>query len=252
VTHLSVLLALQKGEQERAHQAVTALHREAQKPQLYDGLSRVYKPKDEDGDLLPSESQHVRTHAEDVLQQLAGLLRRSWDLTASRDGTNRAAVADLEVDDDAGVTRTLLRDVPATHLLWLEKQLNDLHTFVAKIPVLDPAERWDYDPALGHYRTNPVDTTRTKRTRRYEVMVKASAEHPAQVDRFEEDVPVGTWTLTKFSGALPWDRQRQLLDRINRLRDATKAARERANLVQVTDVHEADALFGFVLDGTVA
>lgn len=251
MTHLSVLLALQKGEQERSHQAVTALHRESQKPNLYEGLSRVYQPKDEGGDQLPPESQHVRTHAEDVLRQLAGLLRRPWDLTASRDGTNRVAAADLEVDDDHGDAVTLLRDVPATHLLWLEKQLNDLHTFVAKLPVLDPAERWDYDPALGHYRTEPVATSRTQKVLRNHVKYEATQQHPAQVEVFSEDRPVGTWTLTKFSGALPWDRQRELLDRVNRLRDATKAARERANLAQVIDVHEADVLFGFVLFGTV-
>jgi hypothetical protein len=249
VTKMNVLLALEKGERERLHQKLTAMHREAQKPTIYDGLSRTYEPYIEGGDPLASESKKVQVKAADVLRQLADLLARPWDLTASRDATNSVARADVSVVDVAGGTTPLLRAVPATHLLWLEKQLTDMRTFVAKMPVLDPAEQWHYDEALGHYRTDPIQTHRTQRTRRYEVMVKATPEHPAQVDRYEVDDVVGTWSLVKHSGALPWDRQRELLDRIDRLRDAVKAARERANLVEVVDVSYSEAIFSYLLDG---
>lgn len=251
MTHLSVLLALEKGARERAHQAKTALHREAQKPQLYDGLARVYSPRDDDGEVLPPENQHVRAHADDVLRQLADLLRRPWDLTATRDQTNRKAVADVTVTLGSGLEATLLTDVPAVHLLWLEKQLADLHTFVAKMPVLDPGEQWTYDSALGHHRSEPKQTRHTKKVRRAHVLYEATEHHPAQVEPYTEDDAPGTWTTTKFSGALPWDRQRELLDRVVLLRDAVKAARERANLVQVVDVREADVLLRYVLDGTL-
>lgn len=249
MTKMNVLLALEKGERERAHQVVTALHREAQKPVIYDGLTRTYEPKVEGGDPLPSETKKVQVKAEDVLDQLVGVLGRPWDLTASRDVTNSVARADVSVVDVAGGTTPLLRAVPATHLLWLEKQLTDVRTFVAKMPVLDPADQWHYDEALGHYRTEPIQTNRTQRTRRYEVMVQPTKEHPAQVDRYEVDDVVGTWSLVKHSGALPWDRQRELLDRIDRLRDAVKAARERANLAEVVDVAYSEAIFSYLLAG---
>lgn len=247
---MNVLLALEKGERERAHQVVTALHREAQKPMIYDGLTRTYEPKTEGGDQLPSEAKKVQIKAEDVLRQLADVLRRPWDLTASRDQTNTLAKADVSVADVAGGAHPILRGVPAPHLLWMEKQLTDVRTFVAKMPVLSSDDQWSYDEALGHYRTEPIQTSRTQRTRRYEVIVQPTKEHPAQVDRYEVDDVVGTWSLVKHSGALPWDRQRELLDRIDRLRDAVKAARERANLVEVVDVSYADAIFAYLLEGT--
>lgn len=251
MTHLSVLLALEKGARERAHQAVTALHREAQKAQLYDGLSKTYRPKNEDGDVQPPQSQNVRAHADEVLVQLADLLRRPWDLTATRDETNRHAVADVVVQLPSGSETTLLTGVPAVHLLWLEKQLNDLRTFVGKMPVLDPAEQWTYDPALGHHRSPSVETLHTRKVPDGLVLYEATKEHPAQVQPYNRDEVVGTWTTIKYSGALPWDRQRQILDRIDALRDAVKAARERANLVEVRDVREADVLLRYVLDGTI-
>jgi len=37
--------------------------------------------------------------------------------------------------------------VPATYLLFLEKQLTDLHTLVSKLPVLDASETWVFDQA---------------------------------------------------------------------------------------------------------
>lgn len=249
MTKLSVLLALEKGERERLHQKLTVLHREAQKPVIYDGLSRTYEPRAEDGDTLPPENKKVQIKAEDVLRQVADLMTRPWDLTASRDVTNARATADVSVVDVEGGTSPLLRDVPATHLLWLEKQLADVRTFIAKMPVLDPEHQWVYDPGLGHYRTEPIQTTRGKKTKRYVVMVQPTKEHPAQVDKFEEDEIVGAWNLVKHSGALPWDRQRELLDRVDRLRDAVKAARERANLVEVTDVAYAQKVFDYLLQG---
>jgi hypothetical protein len=249
VTKMNVLLALEKGERERLHQKMTVLHREAQKSVIYDGLSRTYEPKAEGGDPLPAESKKVQVKAEDVLRQVADLLARPWDLTASRDATNSLARADVSVVDVESGTTPLLRDVPATHLLWLEKQLTDVRTFVAKMPVLDPEHQWVYDAGLGHYRTEPIQTTRDKKTKRYVVMVPATPEHPAQVDKYDDVEIVGTWSLVKHSGALPWDRQRELLDRVDRLRDAVKAARERANLVEVVDVSYSEAIFGYLLEG---
>ena len=49
--------------------------------------------------------------------------------------------------------RRCSRDVPVTYLLFLEKQLVDLHTFVKKLPVLDASETWVFDASadcLGH------------------------------------------------------------------------------------------------------
>ena len=53
-------------------------------------------------------------------------------------------------------------------------------------------------------------------------------------------MPVGYWTTVKFSGALPARRVNELLDRIERLQQAVKFAREEANAAEVADQRAGD------------
>lgn len=69
-------------------------------------------------------------------------------------------------------------------------------------------------------------TVRTKKVPRNHVKAEATDKHPAQVDVYYEDVPVGYWTTVKFSGALPARRVNELLDRVEKLQQAVKFARE--------------------------
>ena len=96
---------------------------------------RTYQPKDEEGEQLPPESTPVQIKAEDVLRNTAATLTRLFDVTATKDWANCAARADVKVDG-----RVLVADVPVSYLLFLEKQLTDINTFVRKLPVLDAAE----------------------------------------------------------------------------------------------------------------
>ena len=139
---------------------------------------------------------------------------------------NTVATADIVVDGEQDV---LLAAVPVTYLLFLEKQLVNLRTFIDKLPVLDPSVAWSVDPATGDWRSSPVETVRTKKVPRNWVKAEATKEHPAQVEVYHEDVMVGTWETTRLSGALPATRKAVLSDRVSRLLTAVKYARERAN-----------------------
>src|SRR6185295_19181249 len=107
---------------------------------------------------------------------------------------NCFAKADVIVDGTV-----VLSDVPVTTLLFLERKLVDLHTFIVKLPVLDPAERWSYSPDVGAYASAPSETIRSKKVMRNWVRAEATEKHPAQVDVYNEDVPEGTWTTVKYS-----------------------------------------------------
>lgn len=61
-------------------------------------------------------------------------------------------------------------------------------------------------------------------------------------------MPVGTWETIKRSGALPADVKKSLLRRVDELQDATKAARERANMTPVVDFTPASTLLDFLLN----
>lgn len=239
---LTVILGLLKGAKSRAHVNVSALHQQSQKPALYAGQIRTYEPRDDDGERRPAESQVVQLKATEVLNELAAQLTRLFDLAATRDVGNTLAHADVVVD---GVT--LARDVPATFLLFLEKQLNDWRTIITKLPTLATDQSWTLDPTTGLHRTEPVKSASTKKVLRNHQLSPATEKHPAQVKTYEEDVPVGDWTTIRLSGALPVPVQRELVERLDKLMDAVKSAREQANLVEVDDVKYGEALFGYLL-----
>ncbi|MCM2429466.1 DUF7873 family protein [Streptomyces sp. RKAG337] len=238
---LNQIIAVEKGVKSKSHQELTASHHDLQKPVLLSGLSRTYQPKDEEGEQLPPESTRVQIKAEDVLRTTTVTLTRLFDVTATKDWANCEARADVTVDG-----RPLVREVPVSYLLFLEKQLVDLHTFIRKLPVLDASESWNLDPSSDAWKTEPVRTIRTKKVPRNHVKAEATEKHPAQVDVYYEDVPVGYWTTVKFSGALPARRVNELLERVEKLQNAVKFAREEANSAEVTDQRVGDAVLGYL------
>ncbi|KPC79958.1 MULTISPECIES: hypothetical protein [Streptomyces] len=238
---LNQIIAVEKGVKSKSLQDITAAHHKVQKPALLAGISRTYQPKDEEGEQLPPESTRVQIKAEEALREMSASLTRLFDVTATKDWANCSARADVVVDG-----RTVVGEVPVSYLLFLEKQLTDLHTFVKKLPVLDASESWSLDPSTDWWKTDPVRTIRTKKVPRNHVKAEATDKHPAQVDVYYEDVPIGYWTTVKFSGALPARRVNELLDRVEKLQHAVKFAREEANGAEVTDRRVGDAVFGYL------
>lgn len=247
MARLNQIIAVEKGVKSRAYAELTDNHQKLQKVALMAGIARTYQPKDDEGETYPPESTKVQVRAEEVIRATATTLRRLFDVTATKDWANCEAKADVKIDGE-----TLLTAVPATYLLFLEKQLTDLHTFIAKLPVLDASETWTLDPAADCWATAPVMTTRTKKVPRNHVKAEATDKHPAQVEVYYEDVVVGHWRTVKFSGALPAKRIKELLERVDRLQQAVKYAREEANNLEVTDQQVADKVFGYLFADTQA
>ncbi|WP_412539689.1 hypothetical protein R8Z50_28170 [Longispora sp. K20-0274] len=238
---LNQIIAVEKGVKSKSFHELTEAHHAVQKPALLSGISRSYQPKDEEGEQLPPEATKVQTRAEDVLRQVGVGLTKLFDVTASKDATNCVARADVVIDE-----RVLLSDVPVTYLLFLEKQLTDLHTFVKKLPVLDAAESWVFNDSADCWSTEPVRTIRTKKVPRNHVKAEATEKHPAQVEVYYEDIAIGYWTTVKFSGALPAKRVAELLERVEKLQQAVKYAREEANNTEVVDRSTGDKVFGYL------
>ena len=179
--------------------------------------------------------------AQGVIHDVKACLTRLFDVVATQDVANCSAKADVVVDG-----RTILPEVPVTYLLFLEKQLTDLQTFVEKLPTLDPAINWTFNDAAGFYAADPVQTTRTNKVMRNHVLAAATEKHPAQVQSYTEDVIVGYWTTIKFSGALPATEVRAMVERLTKLREAVKFAREAANSIEVVDQKVGDAVLRYL------
>lgn len=239
---LHEILAIRKGVASEANRVVTKAYHDAQKAPLLAGITRTYQPLNDDGEQFPPESNKVQVSAQGLINDVEAALVRMFDVTLTQDMGNTKARADIVIDGS-----TLAADVPVSFLLFLEKQLVDLRTFITKLPVLDAAESWTFDPTTGAYRTEPTKTVKSKKVPKNHLKAPATDKHPAQVEIYFEDQLVGNWTTTKFSGALPQIRITRMLARVTQLSEAVKQARERANATVVTDQHLGKRLLSFVL-----
>jgi hypothetical protein len=239
---LNQIIAVEKGVKSRVYGEITEMHKSSQKPELFNGFAKNYRKKDEDGEDYPPERKKVVMSAEAMLTKAATLLTELLDVTATKDWGNCHAVADVEVDG-----QVLIKDAPVPYLLFLEKQVTDLHTFVDKLPVLDESDDWAKDENSGLYKTAAIPTHRTKKVQKPIVLYEATKEHPAQTQMITEDVTVGYWDTVKHSGALPAPRKQQLLGRIEALSKAVKFAREKANAVESESQKIGKALFDYLL-----
>jgi hypothetical protein len=238
---LNQILAIEKGTKSKAEQELTRAYHQLQKPDLLAGISKTYQPKDEEGDQLPPESKRVQMKAEELLRQVSGYIAELFDVTLTKDVANCGAKADLVVDG-----QTLLKDVPVTTLLFLEKKLVDIHTFVSKLPTLDPAYDWHYDTAQDCWATEPRQTHRTQKIQRPLVLAPATDKHPAQVQLVTEDVIAGNWTTIGFSGAMQSQRVNQIVARVEKLQAAIKMAREAANSIEAPKQEMGKPIFDYL------
>lgn len=243
MTKLCQIIAVCNGKKSQTQSELTKIYHLLQKPEPINGISRQYRPKDEEGEKLPSERKDVQFNVGQAIEAATTVLTDLFDTVATQDRTNCEAKADVVVDG-----KPVLSGVPVTHLLFLEKQLVDLHTLVDKLPTLDPAERWQYDEVAGVHRTEATETVKTKKVPKNHIKYDATKEHPAQVEVFNEDVLVGTWSTTKFSGAIPADNKKGMLDRVRKLQEAVKYAREEANQTEVVDLKTGKPIMEYVFN----
>lgn len=245
VTLLCQIIAVEPTVKSGTYSTVTKLHHDTQRNQKdgpFAGITRTYTPLAEDGEQLPGESTRVQLKIDDILSRIAEASTTMFNVVATKDWANCEAKGTVELDG-----LTLIEDAPVTYLLFLEKQLRDLHTIVEKLPTLDLADSWHYDTNRGCWATEPVRSARTKKIPQNHVLSPATDKHPAQVNMYTVDEIVGYWESMKLSGCLPADRVRLLLDRVERLQRAVSYAREQANTMEVQQRKVGAALFDYLL-----
>jgi hypothetical protein len=239
---LSQMLAVRKGLLGRTDAEVTAIYHDLQKTALFSGLSRTYLPVDAEGTKLPPEYTKVQQTVEKRLADIGSVWSKAIDVVYTVDEGNTAARGKVVLDGD------ILFEGPVPFLLYVEKQLVHLRTILSKVPTLDPAVRWEADQTGdASWRSVPESTTRTQKVLKNHVKAEATEKHPAQVETFQTDVIVGTWELTKFSGAITSKRRNELLQRVNDVIDAIRSAVEQANATAIEQKQIGEALFAYLL-----
>lgn len=238
---LNQVIAIEKGVKGRVYAEVTQLHHATQKPELLYGFSKTYDKLNDAAADLPPEQKRVQFNGEDVLKAVAKAQTELFDYTATKDFGNTHAKADVVVDD-----QILIAGCPVTFLLFLEKNLTDMRTFVDKIVPLDEARDWTKDPKSGFWKSEPITTHRTEKVQEGLTLAPATDKHPAQVQMITKDVIVGHWKTVHFSGALPMVRKTEIVERIDKLLHAVKSARELANNTKVDKQAVGASVFGYL------
>lgn len=242
---LNQIIAIEDGSKKNGYADLSKTHHVLQKPDLFSGFVATYAPHTEDPTLKqPEQRKVVQQNAAEIVKLAQAGLAEMWNIVATKDIGNCSAKADIIVD---GVT--LATQVPVTHLLFLEKQLNDMRTFIAKLPVLDPAKEWQYDTNKGMYTTKfPEQRIKTRKVHKSLVKIEPGPHSPGQAEIITVDEPEGVWTQVDMSTAYPQDAIKNMLDRVSKLSAAVKSAREEANSIAVDKATIAEKLLGYIFE----
>ena len=240
---LHQILAIESGEKARSNREIADQNKAAQKAALFEGHVKNYLPKDDEGEQLPTDVRRVQLSCGEVLENYQRLMTSLWDINASKEyGNYNAPGVDVVVGDTV-----LVKNAPIPFLLYLGKQLDDVETAVRALPTLDPSVNWQFNEEQSIWQGDSETTNRSQKVRRNHVVSPATDKHQAQVEVFTEDVPVGTWTSIRHSGAMPVPEKKSLLSRISEVKKAVVFAREQANEFDVTNQNVAAPIFNYLL-----
>lgn len=237
MSQLHQVLARDKDTKTHLNRVITDFYHTAQKKDLFAGLAKTYQPKDEEGDQLPAESVLVQQKTGRVLKGVQDAFAKLFELRATIDESNRHAVAPV-ILNGTQVTEPL----PTTHLLFLEKQVNDIGSIVEKLPTLDPAHVWTWNSQEEVWQTEELKTARTVKKDRFVSIAKATDKHPEQVAKVTDDIQVGMWTTRKLSGAIPASEKAAMLARVAQVKSAVKSAIATANMVTPVEASSSTLL----------
>lgn len=244
MTKLNQLVAVEKGEKAAVNKETAPLFHAAKNTDLFAGFTKTYEPNEEGGAQYPDDNKNLVTTVDRILEAFAKPSARLLDVTASKENTNRKATADVVVDGEV-----IIKAAPVTFLLQFEKYLQqEVRGLLVALPVLDPAQTWTPDPSgvAGVFVTEPVRRHKNKKVNKVIQLAPPTDRHPAQVQLVAEDVLEGYWTEKRQSGAVSAQRKLELVERVDKLINAVKFAREEANSADVDDLKVGTKVFGYL------
>lgn len=245
-TKLHEVLAVES-DREQAANAILAetLTTFTKRTEHFIGKHTKYVPFDENSPDADETARDIVTTVKDKLSHCLSVAGRALDVTATKDMTNTKACASIEIDGKA-----ITGPLPATTLLMLENRLKKWIEIFLAIPTLAPGRSWQLTPEKGagvYLDPLPEAKFRTKKETMHKVLYEATKEHPAQIDKWAEDVRIGRITETTWCSMYSPAEKSELLERAQTLLVATKQARQRANAQECEQVDLADALIKFLL-----
>jgi len=242
---LHELLAARQKLSARAEHALRNTKKIFQGQQLFEALLQTYAHLEEDPSGLhrePPKVSNMVTNVPAVLGELRGEVSPLFDLLFQIDKTNMEAVGTIEVGN------LKLDNIPTTHLLQLEKNLELVRAVLVELPTHDAKYAWEADQERGHgvFRTESVKTYRTTKKVRHEVIVAPTKEHRAEIREMTEDVVTGEVTKQHWSGKSTVRDKNVLLSKMDDLLVTIKKSLAHANRVEHNTSEVSKAIFDYL------
>lgn len=240
-----LIAALPDRKQAADHVVTETQNTFSKKPDHFMGKHSVYKPLEDGTDEEEDTYKELVDTVDGKLEHCFGIVGKFIDLEISRDCTNQFAKADVSIN---GVSIT--PPLPATSLLMLESKIQRWLELFTHIPTLAPGRKWELDPEKGpgvYVDKNPEARWRKRKTVQHKELSPATQHHPAQIEKWYEDVNVGRVVDTIWCSMYSPAQKSKLISRAQELLVAVKDARQRANDAEAVQLEVAKDLFRFLL-----
>lgn len=201
------------------------------KRHLFEETLKSFIPFGENAKQETIEEKAIQSTVAKEIDFVSKHLIKAIDIGYQVDIANSTAVADVVTEDGD----ELLKGMPATALLQLEHRLKEVQELVVSIPTVDPAKGFTLDSARGEgiYKARDVRKNKTEKQDKPVTIAPATDKHPEQAVLKTYDVPVGHLLEQEWSGLITPSVKSQLIDRAEILLRAVKAARARANNIDI-------------------
>jgi hypothetical protein len=243
---LGQVIGVEKHLRQADNDAGKVIKKNIQSETLTTGLTKVYIPDDPEAPPTarePDQYKMVAVKVEEAFREAMKYAVPAMDITATKDRTNQVANADIILPDGT----SLLKNVPISHLLWLEHYLGDWKGFFSVTPTLDPAKNWTFDEGMGIHKGSVVEQVRFAKEMAVLPLTPTTKEHPGTGQPYTKETRTGKYDNTALSGAVTERRRKDLIAKADLLLAAVKDAIARANQTTAVEVSEGEILLGFLL-----
>jgi len=214
------------------------------KSEMFRGSHRKLVSFAENAPEWPEENSELTTTVDERLEYTAGPIVSYFDALLQKEATNQDAVADLVVN---GVL--IGTALPATFLLGLESRLKYVRKVYESIPTLAVGTKWELAPEKGkdiYAMTYPEEKLKSELTFKSQVLVEPTEHHPAQIEKWQEQMPVGKFVKNVWCGMITSSQKSALLQNIDDLLKGVKMARQQANSVEVKKLSIGAGIVSFI------
>ena len=218
------------------------------KPEMFKGSHRkLIVFDDADKTDYPDEHQAMATTVQERIEYTGESISKYFDALYQKEATNQEASADLVV---GGVT--IGENVPATFLLGLESRLKYVRSVYETMPTLQAGIDWKRSEDKGEGvwdMLHPEEKLKTAMAWRHQVLVEPTKEHRAEIEKWQEQVPVGKFVKHVWCAMFTSSQKSEVLDRIDALLRVVKKARQKANTQEVTKGNIGKSIIEFINTG---